>query len=95
MIHNCTSSLSQGFVFPTGDSGPEEMSEKRASRVSTTQSLSAISEDEIADDDIVDIQITTAPDGGYGWVRSMNGWNRLSMDAFCIQLEINELVHLR
>ncbi|XP_022648692.1 monocarboxylate transporter 12-like isoform X3 [Varroa jacobsoni] len=44
------------------------MSEKRASRVSTTQSLSAISENGVADDDMVDVHVTTAPDGGYGWV---------------------------
>lgn len=46
----------------------DEMSEKRASRVSTTQSLSAISENGVADDDMVDVHVTTAPDGGYGWV---------------------------
>ncbi|OQR76775.1 hypothetical protein BIW11_00540 [Tropilaelaps mercedesae] len=48
--------------------GADEMGEKRASRVSTTQSLTAISEDGMADDDIVDVHVTTAPDGGYGWV---------------------------
>lgn len=59
------------------DSEVDEMSEKRASRVSTTQSLSAISEDEMADDDIVDVHVTTAPDGGYGWVSTLLGLNDL------------------